>query len=87
MEERAAEPIAQCAVKAAADERPYGHDEAVAERVVEQRPGDRRPKHPGDAGEPSEREHRLLPSLRGIVRVVAQCREDRARRLQDEQRT
>jgi hypothetical protein len=87
VDECAAEPVAQRAVEAAADERPHRDDESVALGLVEQRPRDRGRQHTGDAGEPIEREHRLLPSLRSVVRVVAERREDGARRLQDEQRT
>ena len=71
VDERAAEPEHERAVDPAADERPHGDDEAVAERVVEQRARGRRRENAGDPGEPVQREDRLLPRVSRLVGVVA----------------
>src|SRR6185436_3808956 len=86
VDERAAEPERKRAVKAAAEERPHRDDETVTTRIVEQGARDRRDEDARDAGEPRERQDRLLSSVRSFVRVVVQRREDRPRCLQDEQR-
>ena len=87
VDERAAEPEDERSVEPSADERPDRDDETVAQRVVEQRARRRRHEHSCDPCEPKQREHRLLPCVSRLVGVVPKRCEDRARRLQHEERS
>ena len=80
VQQAADEPVRDDRVERAGDEREHRH-ERQGDRAVVQHAAERRARQDGgDARERGDRDERLLPLLGGIVRVVAERREDRTRR-------
>ena len=72
-------PVRADADDAAGDEGPDRRDQPVVVGIVEDAARDRVGEHPGDPGEPDDREQRLLPRVDVVALLVAQSREDRLR--------